>query len=452
MRIIGLAGKNGLDSAMRKGWLFILGALLSCAGSALGQTQSAPPVASGSGGWANWLGPPSPSNGGANASLGPPSPSNGGANNNGSVDFFQRTSPGQCLWANTDALLWWVKAAPVSVPTLTTFAPGSPSATSGFGGALGVPGTIVLSPDHLGYNPFGGGRVNIGGWLDSEQRLGLEVSGFLLETQTANSSTFANSAGSPPLRIPFVNVPPGAGFPLGESSFILASPGGATGGQLLSSSLHLWGAEANALFRAVNGAGLSLSALGGFRYLDLHENLSIVSDETILGGGTFSATDIFSTRNQFYGEQLGVKAEAERGMFYGALLAKVALGDDHESVTANGFSTVTGVPGTTPGGFFTQAANIGTHTRDSFCVVPEVQFQVGINIARRIRVFAGYDFLYLSNVVRPGDQIDRTLNLTGNSTLSPGSTGLIGAPRPEPQFNASGFWAQGINVGLQFKF
>jgi hypothetical protein len=41
-----------------------------------------------------------------------------------------------------------------------------------------------------------------------------------------------------PLRVPFSNVPPGAGFPLGSSSFVLADPGFAAGGQVISSSLQ----------------------------------------------------------------------------------------------------------------------------------------------------------------------------------------------------------------------
>ena len=68
--------------------------------------------------------------------------------------------------------------------------------------------------------------------------------------------------------------------------------------------------------------------------------------------------------------------------------------------------------------FFTQTTNIGQQTRNQFEVVPEVQVRGGYNVTSNLRLFAGYDFLYMSRVVRPGDQIDTTLNLTGNPAIS----------------------------------
>jgi Putative beta barrel porin-7 (BBP7) len=363
--------------------------------------------------------------------------------------------PAPTWWVSGGALLWTVKSASLP-PTLTTFVPGSPSATAGFGGALGVPGTVVLSPDHLNYGPFGGGRFTLGHWLESDPRFGLEADGFFLGN---NSSGFSQTSdGSVPLRGPFSNVPPGAGFPLGSSSFVLADPGFAAGGQVIRSSLQFWGIEGNGLYRAYSRPGLSVSVIAGLRYLDLREGLSIASTENLLplGSASFTGTDNFSTRNQFFGAQLGVKAEQQFGQFDGSVVAKVALGDNYQTVSINGDSVVSGTgfgitPGTTPGGIFTQATNIGQQTRNQFAVVPEAQLQLGYTISSGIRLFVGYDVIYLSNVVRPGDQIDTTLNFTGNPTLSPGST-LTGAARPEPLFKSSSFWAQGVKFGASYQF
>ncbi len=159
--------------------------------------------------------------------------------------------------------------------------------------------------------------------------------------------------------------------------------------------------------------------------------------------GSFTGTDSFSTRNQFYGAQLGVKAEQQFGRFDGSVVAKVALGDNYETVSINGNSVVSGFglpSATAPGGIFTQTTNIGLQTRNHFAVVPETQVQLGYTIWSGIRLFVGYDFIYLSNVARPGDQVDTTLNFTGNSTITPGSV-LTGAARPMPLFNSSSFWA-----------
>ena len=107
--------------------------------------------------------------------------------------------------------------------------------------------------------------------------------------------------------------------------------------------------------------------------------------------------------------------------------------------------------GVTPGGIFSQATNIGQQSRNVFAVVPEAQIQLGYRTQSGIRFFVGYDFLYVSNVVRPGDQIDTTLNFTGNPALIPGST-LTGAARPSAMFNGSSLWAQGVKIGASFQF
>nr|WP_275944984.1 BBP7 family outer membrane beta-barrel protein [Bradyrhizobium sp. dw_411] len=365
--------------------------------------------------------------------------------------------PAPVWWTSAEALAWSVKSTPLP-PLLTTFTLGSLSATTGFGGALGVPGTTVLSPDHLGYGVFPGGRLTLGRWLDFDPRYGVEASGFGLGSRSAGYSVI--SGGSPSLRVPFNNVSPaGLGFPVGSSSFVLADPGFANGSQFTKSSLQFWGIEGNGLYRVYSKDTLGVSLLAGVRYLDLREGLSIVSTEVQTGGatnGTYIGTDNFSTRNQFVGAQVGVKAQQQFGQFDGSLLAKVALGDNYQSVSINGTSSTTGfgLPvGVIPGGIFTQSTNIGQQSRNQFAVVPEAQVQLGYRVTGAFRIFVGYDFLYINNVVRPGNQIDTTLNLSGNSKISGVTPAtLVGAARPAPQINGSDFWAQGAKVGASYAF
>ena len=77
---------------------------------------------------------------------------------------------------------------------------------------------------------------------------------------------------------------------------------------------------------------------------------------------------------------------------------------------------------------------------------------VGYDVTPHLRAFVGYNFLYVSSVVRPGDQVDRIIDpsrlpvpaaLAGN--LPPANTG-----RPLVPFKATDFWAQGINFGLKY--
>jgi hypothetical protein len=102
---------------------------------------------------------------------------------------------------------------------------------------------------------------------------------FFLGNQSAGFSSA--SSGTPSLRVPFNNVPPGAGFPLGSSSFVLAARGFAAGGQAIGASLQLWGAEGNVLYHLGQRGSFDVSLLGGIRYLDLREGLTIVSTETL---------------------------------------------------------------------------------------------------------------------------------------------------------------------------
>ena len=66
------------------------------------------------------------------------------------------------------------------------------------------------------------------------------------------------------------------------------------------------------------------------------------------------------------------------------------------------------------------------------------------------RAFVGYDFMYWSQVVRPGNQVDRNINLSQSAVF--GSGALTGPAYPMPLFNRSDFWAQGLNAGLEFRF
>jgi hypothetical protein len=133
------------------------------------------------------------------------------------------------------------------------------------------------------------------------------------------------------------------------------------------------------------------------------------------------------------------------------LTAKIALGWTREEIDVAGSATQVGsIAGPLPGGFFAQATNTGVRSQDEFAVVPEVNFRVGCHLCRRVWVFAGYDFLYWSRVARPGDQIDRNLNLSQSPVFGTGT--LVGPARPMPLINSTGYIAHGLNVGLEFRY
>jgi Putative beta barrel porin-7 (BBP7) len=391
-------------------------------------------------------------------------------------------SSGPRFWGSGEYLLWWIKDAPaanilVSTGSVTDVAPG----LLGFptSGALGQPTTKVLFGDStMDYGTISGMRATSGVWLDPDAMFGVEGSGFLLERRTVGFRAASDNTGSPILSLSFLNAVTGL-----ESAAPLAAPGAfgtsipQVGSIVITSNTRLWGAEANGVANLYKDEAFSVELLAGFRYADLSENLNdqvetsasgaVVVPFLVPGVGPFVATfpgtldiktyDQFSTRNQFYGAQLGGRARFHLSDLSVALSAKVAVGSTHEVVNINGFGTVASSglfagfgAGPLPGGQFALPTNIGRHTHDEFTVMPEAQAQVNYDLTRHVRAFAGYDFLYWSRVVRPGDQVDRDLNPTQVPGLGGGA--LVGPARPAPLFNQSSFWANGVSFGLGLSF
>ena len=72
-------------------------------------------------------------------------------------------------------------------------------------------------------------------------------------------------------------------------------------------------------------------------------------------------------------------------------------------------------------------------------------------LTRRVRATVGYTFFYMSEVVRPGDQIDRVVNPTQLPTAGAFVAGTT-PTRPSFPFQSSDFWAQGLNFGLEIRY
>jgi hypothetical protein len=341
-------------------------------------------------------------------------------------------------WVRAEYLAYWVRNAPLPI-SLVTGDPANPTQD------------LLNSNQSLGM--FSGFRVSLGAWLESNNNVGWDGNFFALQQRTSNFAASSNAAGSPTLAFTFANQAPGAD---GDTFMPIASPGSLAGSVLVASTLQLWGAEANGIFSLSHQENFQIAALAGFRYVDLREtlNISTVSSDFLTVPDTvLSQNDGFSTRNQFYGGQIGGRINWQYERFGLDLTGKFAVGATHQTVAIQGASTQTGpggVNGTFPGGFFTQTSNIGRYSANQFAMIPSVEMRFSVFITPQWRAFVGYDFMYWSQVVRPGNQIDGNINLTQSPVLGNGS--LFGAAYPMPLFNRSDFWAQGVNVGLEFRF
>ncbi len=387
------------------------------------------------------------------------------------------------LYGGVDYMLWWVKGAPLSVPLVST----GPISTTHHG-LLGPPAengadsTVLYgaghSPAQGGKNiqdfpPFSGVRVTLGLWLDNEQRFAIEGSGFLLERRRAGYQARGDSNGNPVLGVPVYNTVTysiGMNIFPGEDSLPFSLPddpnrargaqGVITGGIKISNYLRLWGAEAVGVVNLVRTPSWHLSGLTGFRYLDLSETFNLTCDIEGLSGFYANesgvVSDTFQTRNQFYGGILGLRGGFTTERLSVDLTLRAALGSSHEVQNVWGGFTSLNFPSagfnSGPEGIFAQPANEGRRSANRFSVVPEAQLKLSYAVTSWMQVSAGYDFLYYTNVIRPGDQINREIpkGQTFNQADLLGTS--ISATSPAPLFRATDFFAHGVNVGLSFRY
>jgi hypothetical protein len=334
------------------------------------------------------------------------------------------------IWAGVDYTALWVKRAPVPVPLVTTG-----STADLVPGAIGQMGTMVVEGGHSDFGTLSTGRVFAGLWLDCDRCIGIEGNAFQSENAVNRSRVASN--GSPGLYVPFFD----AGLQA-EQVRPLADPlAGTSGSASLTTTFQFRGGELNGLFNLGRNESCDFSLIAGVRYLRLAESLNFATDSTnpLLDTET-STFDGFGTRNEFYGGQLGGRLSIRNDCFFFDMTGKIALGPTYQTLTVNGgsesFTASTGVPtGTTPGGIFTSPTNIRTQHHSEFSVVPDLELKFGVNLGSNMCLFAAYDYLYWTEVLRPGDQMTHTL-----------------APSPAPVFSHTNFWAQGVTLGLEIQF
>ena len=354
------------------------------------------------------------------------------------------------VWTQFEYLRGWVREETLRLPLVTS---GDPK--NKVPGAIGQAGTTVLvGNEHLGYRSASGARLGFGGWVDPENCLGIEASGYLMEGRANNIPNVSDAAGNPLQATPFFNQTPGS---IGESANILSNPGKVSGDILVGVSMHHWGTDMNGLFCLYRQPGIELSLLAGMRYDDLQEGLRILQHSLTLANNTNTTfDDHFDTRNQFYGAQLGGRLIWQRDVLILEMTGKIALGTLHQVVDIQGDSSQFG-PKATPtgsatGGFFAQPSNIGRTSANPFAALPSMQAKLGYQITPCLRAFLGYDMMYLNEVVRPANQIDRNINLTQSAILGATKGVLKGAALPAPHFQRTSFWAQDVSFGFELRF
>ena len=350
----------------------------------------------------------------------------------------QTAAPG--LYGSAEYLMWWTKDSPAPVPLVTD-------------GVLAPSTRVLLGGDDVGLGGRNGARFIVGYSLNPAWAV--EAVGFFLSTGTESRSVAGSGlAGSQDLFIPFFDPT----LP-GENVTNLSLAGQFAGAAQETLRSHLWGIELNGVKALTTRGPWRVELLGGLRYLKLAEEYGFATSSPDLGPGpvnVFVTQDSFDASNDFYGAQLGLRARYQAGNFMAGAAAKVAVGVMHQRVDVAGVLVTNQF--TVPvvsyaGGYFAQPTNIGSQARNVAAVVPEASLTVGYRLTGWLSISAGYTFLYASNVARPGEQIDRTVNPTQSPSFGgPVDKPLAGEPRPRSRLEGSDFWAHGLSLGLAVSF
>jgi hypothetical protein len=392
--------------------------------------------------------------------------------------------PGR-FWLRADYLTWWTSGTHLP-PLVTTSEPGTPASQAGV-----LPSSGVLYGDQVVGNDMRSGfRTTIGMWIDPCHVWGVEFD-YLGLGQRENGFTRDSSTGNPILARPFYNVSTGqqdrqlvayanqpnqinlaTGSISVDSSDYFQSAGvlltynlcsSDSCGPLCDSGDASCGASCDASCETASTAplqyGRRTDVLVGFRYYSLSdrvvttEYMRDLSPFTRDRYSTFAIRDNFSARNDFYGSEIGLRTQMYRGRWSLEVLTKIAVGDTHGTVNIAGGTSQTPPTGATQtyAGGVLATTNIGNYERDVFTMIPQLGLELGYQVNCHWRAYLGYNVLYWGCVSRAADQISLygdPRNVPSNAQYSPTSA----LPFPTFSDRTTCFWAQGLNLGTEFRF
>jgi len=361
-------------------------------------------------------------------------------------------------WINSGPLLYWLSDAPIPTPLVAT-------------GPLGNGSQILIGDQSLRYGTFAGFFIDGGWWCGDDRRVGFELAGFLTQKQTATRQVASNAIGNPVLARPFFN--PQIGLSGGQDAFLVSSPGQFAGLLTVETGARIDGAQMNILLNLLRTPSWSVDGVAGARYFDLDEYLTVSQYTQTLSGNNIPyfgtgpgvpaviITDRIRTRNQFWGGQMGLDCEYRYNMLFVDGGARVGLGPVHQVTEVSGQTVAAGATGG-PGGILAVGqipnGNIGRTTTDRFSVLADAHGMIGVQLGKRARLGIGYQFLYLNNVARPGDQVVTSIDprlvpisAAYGTRIPTNAPGGPGTP-PVTPLNRGDVVAHGVRFSIVFMY
>jgi hypothetical protein len=353
--------------------------------------------------------------------------------------FVNRKTCAPRGWFQGEVLLWWAKER--NLPPLLT------ENNTGFG-AVGEPGTDVLfgGPTAIDMQP--GFRFDVGRYLGGSDRLGVGLRAYAIDN--ANSDFSVATDGSRDLWIPFFDSLAGV-----ESAVPVT--GGGVNGQnpgtiSANDDFEFVGAEAYGRLLWSKHGNRRVDLIGGYTFHLIENDLTVnsLSVDNITGnlipdGTGTTTTDIFDVNNTFHGGHIGFQATQQKQKWIVQSLFKVHLGNMHQEANIRGSTLVVDNTGalasTTAVGSLTGPNNSGNFERDQFTFTPELNLKLGYRLTSITTFTVGYSFLYWNDLALAGELVDRNVD-------------IIGGPGAPPQFSFAdtGYWLQGIDLGLSMNY
>jgi len=342
-------------------------------------------------------------------------------------------------WANVDYLAWWSRGA--SLPALVT--------TGTQGGAMDDPTVKVLFGDNRVDNGIrSGGRLNIGTWFNDAQTFGIGATFIDLQNMASNFNIVSD--GSPIVARPFFSTATQA-----PDSFVVAQAGVDAGGVRVRTTNSFIAADTYFRRALAFGPRRRFDLIAGWQFLELDDSIGI-SDRAVSTdpsspiplGTTLVGFDGFRAANKFNGGVIGLETERRGGIWSLTTSSKVGLGNMHQTVIINGYSSTT-VPGETPsyfaGSLLALPSNIGRYDRNVFTAIPQFSANLGMQVTPRMRLTFGYSLIYIGHVAQAARQIDTVVD---PSQIGGGPVGSA----PTFSWQQNSFWLQGMNLGLNFRY
>jgi hypothetical protein len=394
------------------------------------------------------------------------------------------------LWGSLEYLLWDVKDQRVpplasinTVPLTLPSQGGVTTVTASFLQTPILPGGLTLT-DH----ERSGVRLTAGFWLDDDHTWGIYANYWELE-QLRTTSAIATQTNNLDINTPFVtqtgttntttttqNTSTVTTTGVGNQPITTTTTNGSTITTMVpvfspvtlhgmlqaqaqaSGATNVWGAEINCITQSCYFGAVTFDLALGLRYIDLTENL-LVHDRMVLRATApglaapitagFDSIDAFATHNEVWAPQVAAGMEGEWGPFWLRGQAKVGVGGVHQNISLFGTGTDLAT-GAVTGGFLVPRSEAGAHTRDRYTSVSEVTLNLGYALTPNVRLFAGYNYMYVVNVLRPGDQV--SVSAINTQVMLANQTTTLNVRQFDFKFSDRDIWLSGVNFGVDIRY